>query len=80
MGGVVDPGGQRRMTQMIEHHLRRQAPQQVRMGHDIVALDIKLQMPAEFVDALGQRLDHVPADDGVGAAKGKANAADAGVM
>ena len=64
---------------MIEHHLRRQPPQQVGMRDDVGALDIELHVPAELVHAARQRLDHVPGDDGVGAAEREADAANATV-
>src|SRR5215468_6576417 len=80
MGRVVRSSRKWRMAQMIEHRLRRQTPQKVRVGDDIVAVDIELHMPAEFVDALRQRLDHVPSDHGVRTAEGKTDAADAGIV
>jgi len=39
MRGIVGAGRQFRMAQMVEHHLRRQPPQQVGMRDDIVAVD-----------------------------------------
>jgi hypothetical protein len=56
------------VSHVVEHELRRQAPQQVGAFGDLGAVQVELQMPAEGGDAFRQRLDHVPADDGVGAA------------
>ena len=60
--------------------LRRQAPQQVGVLDNVVALDIELQVPSKLVDALRQRLDHLPCRDGVRPAERKPDTADAAVV
>jgi hypothetical protein len=67
------------MSEMIEHYLRRQPPQQVGMRGDVGAIGIELHVPAELVHAARQWLDHVPGDDGVGAAEGEADAANTAI-
>jgi len=62
MGRMLDAGRQRRVCQVIEHQLGRQAPQQVRKLDDLRALHVKLHVPAEIRDAFRERLDHVDLD------------------
>ena len=78
MGRVLDAGRQRRVGQVIEHQLRRQAAQQVGELDDLRALHVELQVPAEIRDAFRERLDHVDLDHRGGrVAQGEADAAHA---
>jgi hypothetical protein len=66
---------------MWSNELRRQASQQIGIFGDLRAVQVELEVPAEIDDALPQRLDHVPGDDGVGPARqGKADAAYSGLV
>src|SRR5258708_31187829 len=60
---MVDARGQRGVAEVVEHQLRRQAPQQVRELDDLPALYVELHVPAEIHDAFRERLDLFDLDD-----------------
>ena len=77
---IVDPVPARQPAEMIEHDGAGQPLQQIGRGDDLVGAQMDLHMPAERLDALRQRLDHV--DRGGGGPRielGEADAADAAV-
>ena len=75
--GSVD-ARRRQPSEMIEHDGAGQALQQVGGADDLVAAQMNLHVPAERLDALRQRLDHVERGGrGLRVELGEADAADA---
>jgi hypothetical protein len=54
--------GQRQAPQMIEHDARRQPLEQRLVLNDLRGGPVQLHVPAKFVDAARQRLDHAEVD------------------
>src|SRR6516165_12620951 len=57
--GIVERVGLCETAEVIEHDRRGNAPQQIFDAGDLLALHVDLNMPAEIVHALRQRLDHL---------------------
>src|SRR5262249_42013836 len=50
---MLDTGGQGRMAHVIEYKLRWEPPEEIGLRHNLVAIEIELDVPSEIGDPLG---------------------------